>query len=109
MKNNCLFNIYIDFNKMIATDVVFLSKTGTKEDSIGEVIRFYEGKKVSIYVDDYNEGGQRDYLIAIGCDELNKSGLFKSCKWVRRIDSNGIKIRLNYKSALVKIRRENRQ
>lgn len=83
--------IYVDFNEMIECDLVLLSKTDFKKDSDGNTIEFKEGKKIKIYMDDENDLGEQDNLIANGKVELNISGLFPVCKWNCRIDENGIR------------------
>ena len=83
--------VYIDFNGMISADLILLSRTDSKEDSSGEEIVFYEGKKISVYMDDIDENGERDDLIADGVVELNHSGVFPLCKWLFRVDEKGIR------------------
>ena len=43
------------------------------------------------WMDDTDENGCVDNLVASGKVELNNSGLFPVCKWNFRIDANGIR------------------
>ncbi len=83
--------IQIDFNAMIDCDLVLLSKTDFKKDAIGNTIELKEGMKICVYMDDEDEFGKPDNLIAYGTVEENNSGAFKTCKWNIRIDKNGIR------------------
>lgn len=85
--------IYVDFNEMVDYNIVLLSKDDRKMDSQRNIITFYEGMPVSIYMDDVDENGQADNLIAEGTAikmDLRKYPGWKHVKWVCRIDSNGI-------------------
>ncbi|NML39938.1 hypothetical protein HHL17_22245 [Chitinophaga sp. G-6-1-13] len=83
--------IYVDFNEMIAEDLVLLSQEDTKRDSAGNLVQLFEGKTIDIFMDDTNERGEKDNLIASGTVEANTTGLFPVCKWNCRIDANGIR------------------
>lgn len=83
--------IYVDFNEMIAEDLVLLSQEDTKQDSDGNIVLLYEGKTIDIFMDDINDLGEKDNLIASGTVEANTTGLFPVCKWNCRIDANGIR------------------
>ncbi|MBC9909474.1 hypothetical protein [Chitinophaga varians] len=83
--------IYVDFNEMIAEDLVLLSQEDTKQDSDGNVVLLCEGKMIDIFMDDTNEPGEKDNLMASGTVEANTTGLFPVCKWNCRIDANGIR------------------
>lgn len=76
--------IYVDFNEMIDDDIVLLSQNDTKIDSAGNIITFYEGMPVSIYMDDVDCDGREDNLIAEGIaikHDLNKYPWSKHVKW----------------------------
>ena len=62
--------IYVDFNEMVDYNTVLLSKDDTKMDSEGNVITFYEGMPVSIYMDDVDGNGEVDNLVAEGISWL---------------------------------------
>jgi len=84
--------LYVDFNEMIESDLVLLSQTDIKIDSLGNSIQLFEGKFVRIYTDDVNEQGKKDNLIAEGFVELNTHGGWTSvCKWNCRITKDGIR------------------
>lgn len=81
--------IYVNFN-----NTVLLSKNDTDIDSQGNEITFYEGMPVSIYMDDIDEHGNADNLIAEGIAiklDLSKYVSWKHVKWCCHIDSNGIR------------------
>ncbi|WP_299435640.1 hypothetical protein [uncultured Aquimarina sp.] len=83
--------IYIDFNAMIERDLILLSKTDFKKDANGNTIQLKEGMKIKVYMDDRDEFDKRDDLIAYGTVEQNNSGVFTTCKWNFRVDTNGIR------------------
>ncbi len=79
--------IYVDFNEMLDDDIVLLSQNDTKIDSAGNIITFYEGMPVSIYMDDVDCDGKEDNLIAEGIvikPDLNKYPWSKHVKWCCR-------------------------
>jgi hypothetical protein len=39
--------IYVDFNEMVTSNIVLLSKDDTKKNSVGNIITFYEEMPVS--------------------------------------------------------------
>lgn len=83
--------IQIDFNEMIEYDLILLSKTDFKKDANGNMIQLKEGMKICIYMEDIDEFGKQDDLVAYGIVEHNNSGVFKTCIWNCRIDKNGIR------------------
>lgn len=83
--------IPVDFNELIEHDLVLLSQTDFKHDSEGNIIEFKEGMMVQVFMEDLNDSMEKDYLIADGTVELNSSGVFPVCKWVCRLDQNGIR------------------
>ena len=83
--------IYVDFNEMLDKDLVLLSKEDSKVDSTGNMIALTEGKEVYVYMDDSDEYGNPDYLIAHGIVvRNNEKGWSSAAKWCCRIDENGI-------------------
>lgn len=85
--------IYVDFNELVAHDIVLLSKDDTKIDSQGNIITFYEGMSVSIYSDDVSDNGEVDNLIAEGIaikQDLSNHPNWQHVKWCCRIDLNAI-------------------
>lgn len=85
--------IYVDFNEMVEDDLVLLSKYDEKKDRDDRLVRLYDGLHIAIYMDDTDEHGDRDDLIAEGIVEANKikSGWGSVAKWCCRIDKNGIR------------------
>jgi hypothetical protein len=86
--------IYVDFNEMVESDLVLLSKIDVKADSNGNEVTLAEGLFVHIYMDDTDASDNKDNLLADGIVELNdpnKNGQWTSAaKWCCRIDSRGI-------------------
>lgn len=85
--------IYVDFNEMVDYNTVLLSKDDTKMDSEGNVITFYEGMPVSIYMDDVDGNGEVDNLVAEGIavkQDLSNYPSWQHVKWCCRMDSNSI-------------------
>lgn len=83
----------VDFNELVAHDVVLLSKCDSKTDSQGNLITFHEGMSVSIYSHDISNDGQPDNLIAEGIaikQDLTDYPTWQHVKWCCRIDSNGV-------------------
>ena len=82
--------VAVDFNAMIARDLILLSKTDFRKDVNRNTTQLKEGMKITVYMEDEDESGKRDDLIAEGTVESNNSGAFINCKWNIRIDENGI-------------------
>ena len=82
--------LYVDFNEMLEENLAMLSQKDSKEDSSGNIIYINEGLKIKIYMDDENEFGQKDNLLAEGIVEKNNYTLCPHVKWNCRIDENGI-------------------
>ncbi len=84
--------IYVDFNEMINFDLVLLSKEDYKKDSAGNLVHLYEGLRVFIYMDDEDDNGNPDNLVASGIVVKNKikSGWGAIAKWCCHINSDGI-------------------
>lgn len=85
--------IPVDFNEMLESDLVLLSQTDTRVDSLGTTIVLTEGLPVLIYEEGAGADGQSDYLIASGTVEKNAgdAGWGQGAKWCCRIDSQGIR------------------
>lgn len=84
--------IYVDFNEMLEDNLVLLSQQDTKQDSSGNIIQLHAGLKVHVYMDDVDQAGQRDNLIADGMVERHPGvGWGMVAKWCCRIDSKGIR------------------
>ncbi|MBL1437814.1 MAG: hypothetical protein COB08_016630 [Rhodobacteraceae bacterium] len=84
-----IFNI--DFNEMVAADVVLFSQNDARADIQGNFVALFEGLNVSLTEDDCDENGEPDALVATGLVELNTfEGWGAHVKWCCRIDSTGI-------------------
>ena len=87
--------IRVDFNELVAPDLVLLSQTDARIDSEGNEILFEIGKKVSIYEFNHYDDGTKEYLLAEGVAELNIPEIngewSKAAKWCCRINEKGIK------------------
>jgi hypothetical protein len=85
--------IYVDFNEMLEPNLVLLSTNDEKIDSLGRIVSLCEGLKIAVFMDDVDESGNVDNLVARGEVEKNNSdvGWATHVKWCCRIDENGIK------------------
>jgi hypothetical protein len=82
----------VDFNEMVAPDLVLLSRHDAKPDANGEMIHLYEGLAISIFDDDLDDHGQPDNLVAVGVVERNRDkGWSRHVKWCCRIGPGGIR------------------
>lgn len=83
--------LYVDFNEMVEPDLVLLTKTNIKIDNNGKEIKLFSGLKILVYMDDLNDNGEIENLIAEGVVEENKSlGWSSHVKWCCRINNKGI-------------------
>ncbi|MBL1274532.1 MAG: hypothetical protein COB30_000430 [Ectothiorhodospiraceae bacterium] len=83
--------IYVDFNEMVEQNLVLLSQEDTKVDSTGKLVSLYQGLEIVIYMDDLDESGSKDNLIAEGVVEKNIHEDWSAhVKWCCRIDRCGI-------------------
>lgn len=95
--------LYVDFNEMLEPDLVLLSRDNEKKDIHGKPIVLYEGLSVIVSMDDIDESGKKDDLIAEGVVERNtRSGWASEVKWCCRINQAGVR---NESSVLSKARR----
>jgi hypothetical protein len=84
--------VYVDFNEMPSRDEVLLAQGDSKVDRRGNRVEFREGAAVSVYMDDPDEHGRPDSLIADGVAALNKHGGWTAAaKWLLKIDGRGIR------------------
>ncbi len=84
--------LYVDFNELIESNLVLLSKGDTKLSSTGETVVLREGMPIEVCSDDVGDNGETDNLIACGVVERNtKTGWACDVKWCCRIDGNGIR------------------
>jgi hypothetical protein len=86
--------LYVEFNEMLAPDLVLLSAEDSKAAATGEQISLHAGLHVEIFMDDFDEHGNRDDLVACGVVEANTStGWAAHVRWCYRIDSSGVRRR----------------
>jgi hypothetical protein len=84
--------LYADFNELIESNLVALSKDDTRFALTGDAILLRDGLAIEVYSDDVNDKGEPDNLIASGVVERNsKTDWSSHIKWCCRIDSNGIR------------------
>jgi hypothetical protein len=62
----------VDFNELLAPDLVLLSKHDTRLDADGNIVHLYDGLAVAIFSDDnLGPDGKPDNLVATGIVEQN--------------------------------------
>lgn len=84
--------LLVDFNELLANDLILLAREDIKRDSAGEPVRLCAGLQVGIYSDDNLDHQDKvNPIIADGVAEPNTTGLFPHVKWCCRIDANGIR------------------
>lgn len=82
----------VDFNEMLADDLVLLSRDDSKYDSAFKEIRLQENLPVGIFSEDnLDNDGCVNPIIADGVAVLNTTGLFPHVKWCCKIDADGIR------------------
>lgn len=79
--------VYVDFNELLAEDVVLLSQGDTKLDRDGYTVALFEGLQLGVYSDD----NEPDDIIADGVVVNNRSGWSAHVKWLLVIDARGIR------------------
>lgn len=85
-------NFYVDFNEMVDANTVLLSADDSKVDACGVPVQLHEGMLVSVYMDDLDENGNVDNLVANGVvGKTAEGGWPAHVKWCCRIDSDGIR------------------
>lgn len=77
----------MDFNEMVDTDVVLLSREDHRQDSSGALIAMQPGLRVFLYMEDADESGAPRNLLATGIVEPNEADDWSaSVRWRCRID-----------------------
>lgn len=86
---------YVDFNEMLENDLVLFSKTDEKRDADDNVFFVHAGMAVDLFMDDLDDQGRPDPLLARGTLEINDSDASwgRNVKWCCRIDADGIRHR----------------
>lgn len=84
----------VDFNEMVDDDMVLLSADDTKVDESGAIVHLHVGMLVNIYMNDLDEHGNADDLVASGVVVRNThDGWSSHVRWCCRIDCNGVRQR----------------
>lgn len=84
--------LYVDFNEMLEPELVLLSAGDTKADVNGNLVLLKEGLEIIVFMDDVDENGSPDHLVAAGVVESNSTeGWGHYVKWCCRINGNGIR------------------
>jgi hypothetical protein len=84
--------LYVDFNEMWESKLVLLSAEDIKLDVHGNAVSLREGLEVVVCMNDTDENGNPDSLVASGVVERNSAtGWAAHVKWCCRIDSDGIR------------------
>ena len=82
--------VRVDFNEMVAQDLVLLAKEDHVTDSDGQRIALSEGLRVYLYENDNDDEGRPSFLVATGLVELNTANDWSAhVKWCCRIDEWG--------------------
>ena len=87
--------VHVDFNELVQTDLVLLSKFDVVVDSDGNKILLSEGLPVFVYEFNLYADGTKDYLLADGIAELNIPEIngewSRAAKWCCRVNQHGIR------------------
>lgn len=84
--------LYVDFNEMVEHDLFLLSAGDAKTDSSGASVLMQEGLPVDIYMDDVDEHGRADPLVASGVVEAAAEiSWARHVKWCCRINPPGVR------------------
>lgn len=85
--------LYVDFNELLEPDLVLLSRSDEKRDSSGALVTLHAGMQVAVYMDDLDEDGRPDPLLAEGIVERNRGDQewCRHVKWCCRIYGRGIR------------------
>lgn len=92
MKSDCPM-LKVDFNEMLDSNLVLLSAHDVKLNSCGELVSLHEGLSVTVYMEDTDENGSVDNLVAKGivARNLSEVGWASNAKWCCKIDDHGIR------------------
>lgn len=83
----------VDFNEMLDSNLVLLSANDAKLNSRGELVSLHEGLPVTVYMEDSDDDGSVNNLVANGVAVRNRSkvGWAANAKWCCKIDDHGIR------------------
>lgn len=82
----------VDFNEMLDSNLVLLAADDVKLNSVGELVSLSEDMPVTVYMEDTDEKGVPDNLVAKGIVTRNLSNVSwaVNAKWCCKLDSHGI-------------------
>lgn len=85
--------LHVDFNEMLESNLVLLSPADEKADVHGKSVLLREGLEVMVWMEDTDNTGNADNLVANGVVELNRSTASWAVhvKWCCRFDGVGIR------------------
>ena len=85
--------LYVDFNEMLESNLVLLSPADERVDVHGKAVLLREGLEVTVCMEDTDNTGSVDNLVASGVVEMNRSTASWAVhvKWCCRLDGGGIR------------------
>lgn len=92
--------IWLDFNEFCDSDengeatLYLFSQADIVNDSDGNDVELYEGMKVYVFDNDFNEANQPDAILAEGIIVKNTLDCYPKVKWLIKLMKN----KVNYKS-----------
>lgn len=87
-----MYKFKIDFNELIETDLILLSRDDVRIDVHGHAVSLRDGMEITVFAEDLNGDGDRDDLVADGIVVRNPSdGWSSQVKWACRINKHGIR------------------
>lgn len=86
-----VLRVWADFNGLFS-ELLCLSHGDTSTDEHGAKVTLRAGMKLTAFMEDLDEHGNRDDLIASGTVEPSPAGLrCNGSRWVLRIDEDGVR------------------
>ena len=82
--------VYVDFNELLDTGLVMLSRHDSRNDYCGNPVFLHEGLEIIGYQEDEDMDGARDDLLLEGVCTANTTGLAPHVKWMLRGNDKGI-------------------
>jgi hypothetical protein len=83
--------VWADFNGLFG-ELLCLSHKDTSKDESGNLVTLCEGMRVTAFMEDSDEHGNNDNLIASGIVEPSPESLrCYGSRWVLRIDRHGVR------------------
>jgi hypothetical protein len=84
--------VWADFNGLFrGGEILCLSHKDTSIDEDGNTVKLYRGMRLTAFMEDEDDHGKRDDLVASGVVELPPEWLHcRGSKWILVIDENGV-------------------